>query len=137
MIDELDRCRPDYAITYLETIKHIFSIKGTAFVLANAMYELIGCGGLGYREAYDFLVKLFSGTDDERAYWWFRILFSGGALKVRYVEDMNNEFVQELLNTEGGREMFDSLSIKVNFTFPKIYKQIESFSPHKWSISMG
>jgi hypothetical protein len=34
VIDELDRCRPDYAIHYLETIKHIFDIHGIAFVLA-------------------------------------------------------------------------------------------------------
>lgn len=34
MIDELDRCRPDYAIHYLEVIKHIFNIPGLAFVLA-------------------------------------------------------------------------------------------------------
>lgn len=33
-VDELDRCRPDYAITYLETIKHVFDINGLAFVLA-------------------------------------------------------------------------------------------------------
>jgi hypothetical protein len=33
-VDELDRCRPDYAVTYLETIKHVFNIKGMAFVLA-------------------------------------------------------------------------------------------------------
>jgi hypothetical protein len=34
MIDELDRCRPDYAISYLETIKHIFDLHGLVFVLA-------------------------------------------------------------------------------------------------------
>lgn len=33
-IDELDRCRPDYAIEYLETIKHVFDIPGIVFVLA-------------------------------------------------------------------------------------------------------
>lgn len=33
-VDELDRCRPDYAVSYLETIKHVFNIKGMAFVLA-------------------------------------------------------------------------------------------------------
>ncbi len=33
-VDELDRCRPDYAISYLETIKHIFDIKGLTFILA-------------------------------------------------------------------------------------------------------
>lgn len=34
IIDELDRCRPDYAISYLEVIKHIFDISGIVFVLA-------------------------------------------------------------------------------------------------------
>jgi len=34
LIDELDRCRPDYAISYLETIKHIFDIHGIVFVLS-------------------------------------------------------------------------------------------------------
>ncbi len=33
-VDELDRCRPDYAISYLETIKHVFDIHGLVFVLA-------------------------------------------------------------------------------------------------------
>ena len=34
MVDELDRCRPDYAIAYLEAIKHVFDIDGLVFVLA-------------------------------------------------------------------------------------------------------
>lgn len=34
LIDELDRCRPDYAVTYLETIKHMFDVHGLVFVLA-------------------------------------------------------------------------------------------------------
>ncbi|HLE41761.1 MAG TPA: P-loop NTPase fold protein, partial [Nitrospirota bacterium] len=34
LVDELDRCRPDYAISYLETIKHIFDIHGIVFILA-------------------------------------------------------------------------------------------------------
>ncbi|MGF1453505.1 MAG: P-loop NTPase fold protein [Opitutales bacterium] len=33
-IDELDRCRPDYAVAYLETIKHVFDIKGLIFILS-------------------------------------------------------------------------------------------------------
>jgi hypothetical protein len=33
-VDELDRCRPDYAISYLETIKHVFDVHGLVFVLA-------------------------------------------------------------------------------------------------------
>ncbi|MBM9614758.1 hypothetical protein JWJ90_10730 [Desulfobulbus rhabdoformis] len=33
-IDELDRCRPTYAIKLLERIKHLFNINGLIFVLA-------------------------------------------------------------------------------------------------------
>ncbi len=32
-IDELDRCRPDFAIDILETIKHVFTIENLKFVL--------------------------------------------------------------------------------------------------------
>ncbi len=34
IVDELDRCRPDYAIKVLEEIKHFFDVPGVAFVLA-------------------------------------------------------------------------------------------------------
>ena len=33
-VDELDRCRPDYAIEMLERIKHLFSIDNVIFVLS-------------------------------------------------------------------------------------------------------
>jgi hypothetical protein len=34
IIDELDRCRPNYAVEVLEQIKHFFSVKGIVFVLS-------------------------------------------------------------------------------------------------------
>jgi hypothetical protein len=33
-IDELDRCRPDYAIETLEKIKHLFEVEGYIFILS-------------------------------------------------------------------------------------------------------
>lgn len=33
-IDELDRCRPNYAVEILECIKHFFSVEGIVFVLS-------------------------------------------------------------------------------------------------------
>lgn len=33
-VDELDRCRPTYAIALLERVKHLFNIEGLVFVLA-------------------------------------------------------------------------------------------------------
>jgi len=40
LVDELDRCRPDFAIQYLETIKHVFDVEGLAFVLAVDLQQL-------------------------------------------------------------------------------------------------
>lgn len=33
-VDELDRCKPDYAVEVLEHIKHFFSVEGIVFVLS-------------------------------------------------------------------------------------------------------
>ncbi len=34
IIDELDRCKPDFAVRTLERIKHLFSVKNVVFILA-------------------------------------------------------------------------------------------------------
>ncbi|MEL0615029.1 P-loop NTPase fold protein, partial [Marinomonas arenicola] len=39
-VDELDRCRPSYAVEMLESIKHIFDIKGIVFVVATDSEQL-------------------------------------------------------------------------------------------------
>lgn len=39
-IDELDRCRPDFAVQMLELIKHTFDVTGLQFVLVTNMKQL-------------------------------------------------------------------------------------------------
>ncbi|MBT3016828.1 MAG: KAP family NTPase [Candidatus Thiodiazotropha sp. (ex Clathrolucina costata)] len=39
-IDELDRCRPTYAIELLENVKHLFSVSKTVFVIATDSAQL-------------------------------------------------------------------------------------------------
>lgn len=46
-IDELDRCRPDFAVEILEKIKHFFTIKEIIFVLSIDKVQL-GYGIQGY-----------------------------------------------------------------------------------------
>lgn len=53
-VDELDRCRPDYAITYLETIKHIFDIKGAMFLLAADREQLENSARSAFGPDLDF-----------------------------------------------------------------------------------
>lgn len=40
IIDELDRCRPSYAVELLEQIKHFFAIEGIVFVLSIDKLQL-------------------------------------------------------------------------------------------------
>ncbi len=40
IIDELDRCRPNYAVSILEQIKHFFSVKKIVFVLSIDKIQL-------------------------------------------------------------------------------------------------
>lgn len=53
-VDELDRCRPDYAITYLETIKHIFDIKGAVFLIAADREQLENSAKTAFGPDLDF-----------------------------------------------------------------------------------
>lgn len=39
-VDELDRCRPDYAIRVLERIKHLFAVPGISFVIGMNREQL-------------------------------------------------------------------------------------------------
>lgn len=67
-VDELDRCRPNYAIELLERIKHLFSTEGLVFVLAldkeqlgHSIEAVYGAGidSVGYlRRFIDFEYKL-------------------------------------------------------------------------------
>lgn len=40
IIDELDRCRPDFALKLLEQVKHLFSVKGITFLLVTNRSQL-------------------------------------------------------------------------------------------------
>lgn len=54
LVDELDRCRPDYAISYLETIKHIFDVHGAVFILAADRKQLENSAKTAFGPDLDF-----------------------------------------------------------------------------------
>lgn len=53
IIDELDRCRPNYAIEVLETIKHLFNCKNYVFVLGIDRQQLGSSFSAIYGEGLD------------------------------------------------------------------------------------
>ncbi len=68
IIDELDRCRPDFSIKFLERIKHFFNVPGICFLIATdnqnlpqAVNTVYGAGvnGESYlRKFFDFEFNL-------------------------------------------------------------------------------
>jgi hypothetical protein len=64
-IDELDRCRPTYAIELLETVKHLFDIPGLIFVIATDTEQLQHSIKAVYGEGFDsnkYLYRFFDRT---------------------------------------------------------------------------
>jgi hypothetical protein len=56
IVDELDRCRPDFALQLLERIKHLFNVEGLAFVL------------LVNRDQIERYIKTVYGDGDAKGY---------------------------------------------------------------------
>jgi hypothetical protein len=65
IIDELDRCRPDYAIRVLEEIKHFFDVPGVAFILAVHGEQLTASVEAVYGQKFDaksYMHRFFGRT---------------------------------------------------------------------------
>lgn len=65
LIDELDRCRPSYAIKLLETIKHFFEVKNFVFLIATDTEQLCHSIKAVYGNGFDahrYLKRFFQRT---------------------------------------------------------------------------
>lgn len=81
VIDELDRCRPDFAVQTLEVVKHLFNVDGLVFLFAVDL-EQLGCVVRGiYGESLDartYLNRMFhyiTHLPDADAGDYFKILY--------------------------------------------------------------
>ena len=117
MIDELDRCRPSYAVELLETAKHLFDVEQIVFVLAvnreqlaHAVGALYGAGfnAKGYlRRFFDvdirlsepnrdkFINRLFVSIVRKEDYWFQKLLmafFSASHFTLRDIEQAVHRF---------------------------------------------
>ena len=63
IVDELDRCRPDFALELLEKIKHLFSVPGVCFLVVTNLdkFKAVVQRAYGYNEeeARIYLDKFF------------------------------------------------------------------------------
>ena len=61
IVDELDRCRPPFALSILERIKHLFSVPGVHFLLVTHLPHLEQTvqGAYGLQRSQEYLEKFY------------------------------------------------------------------------------
>lgn len=106
-IDELDRCRPQYAIALIERIKHLLSLPGIIFVLGIDRTQLANaiCGAYGDRFDSETYLQRFIDLD-------YRLSFGDA-----------KAFISMLITDYGLATFFDSRS---SISSPYISNESES-----------
>lgn len=110
-IDELDRCKPTYAVEMLEAIKHVFDIPGLVFIVATNTQQLIhtvkSVYGSGFN-AEEYLSRFF----DNKYY-----------LRANVTEELlRNNFLSKSLTPELVQERGVILFPYINFELPTFFK---------------
>ena len=99
-IDELDRCRPSYAIELLENIKHVFDIEGVVFVIATDSAQLSHSINSIYGENFDSISYLRRFFDRE----------------CRLPRPSNEDFLRSYFSTERYSEKIEHYNFSPNKT---------------------
>lgn len=105
-IDELDRCRPDYAIRLLEGLKHLFDAKGVCFVVSTNLTQLsesvrsvYGAGFDGYRYLKRFFAFEYALPDPDRQ------SYARALVKQSFLSDGALSIESGLPDEEGGNDI--------------------------------
>lgn len=110
LIDELDRCRPDFAVMMLETIKHVFDVDNVQIILITNVEQLKATIKHSYgseTDSHSYLYKFFKyqinlptsikdteGSSIENNVTYFRTTVQ--ASQVIPQEFKDNEFIYEI-----------------------------------------
>lgn len=119
-IDELDRCKPTYAIELLERLKHLFSVTGIVFVLAldkdeiahsiNSLYGKIDADGY-LRRFIDLDYKLPDVPQDRYCRYLFQKF--GFSEHFKDMRGLCSDDGIDLLNTFIGLSQVFNFSLRV------------------------
>ena len=117
IVDELDRCRPTFAIELLERIKHIFDVPHLVFVF-----------GINRDELCKSLSSLYG---DIRTDVYLRRFFD---FEFNLPEMDSSSFAQHLINSLGLQPVFEALSKAANDSGPNSdYDNFQNVIPRLWN----
>lgn len=155
IVDELDRCRPDYALRMLEVMKHFFNVAGVHFVLGVNMAQLAHSVRAVYGEGFDgerylqrfvpvvmefggvsnpatrqrvanYLQQLAPVTGNERLAWVLTHLPDERTFTFRDAERLHTlGQVTQMTGTELENDVQAALMV-LRIARPKLYEQLQS-----------
>lgn len=83
IIDELDRCRPTFALELMERVKHLFQVPGITFVFGANKKSLMASVRSGYGDQEDEYLQKFFDLE-------FKLpIFPASVLAKRYINKLN------------------------------------------------
>ncbi|WP_176558199.1 P-loop NTPase fold protein [Halomonas sp. BL6] len=120
LIDELDRCRPTYAIELLERVKHFFSVRGCKFVIATDTGQLQHSIRSVYGEGFnslEYLKRFFDldyTLDNSDLVNWLKVNYLSGekgdnVYCLDLVEDHTDELYQIISDKKTVRPDVDTV----------------------------
>ena len=143
-IDELDRCRPNYAVEVLEQIKHLFSVDGIVFVLSidkeqlgHAVRGVYNSEKIKAGEYLKRFIDIEYNIPDPELIDFLNYLFNKLDLNDFF---LNNQRTNKAFSGDGG-ELFKSSEIffkaykvnlrKIEKIFTKLKVALTGFSPNE------
>ena len=119
-IDELDRCKPTFAVELLETIKHIFNLDNYIFVISLD------------KEQLSHSIKTLYGQDmDSDGYLrrFFDLEYSlPNNNTLSYIQDKNSKICSGYKNTQYLTRFFEKIFISENYSLRDINKVYDYIS---------
>ena len=113
-IDELDRCRPSFAIELLETIKHLFSVPGIIFVISLDKDQLSHSVATVYGQNMDTVGYLRRFFDLE-----YKLSIDN---KFKYVDVRLNKLFNSYKNIKYFRQFIEAFILDYKFSLRDIDK---------------
>ena len=121
-IDELDRCRPTYAIKLLERVQHFFDNNKITFIFSVNLYELKNTIKKLYGPSFDgdryldrFFYSIISLPDANYTYKNINDLSSGEKDYLEYCDEISQKFNFSLREQNHFLSMIDITGVKNRF----------------------
>ena len=122
-IDELDRCRPTYAVKLLERVQHFFDNNKITFIFSVNLYELKNTIQKLYGSSFDgdryldrFFYSIISLPDANYTYKNIKGLSSSEKVYLKYCEEISQEFLFTLREQNHFLSMIDITGVKNRFS---------------------